>query len=90
MCPGVNRDVQSVDDIRKTGVIDNELRRLKIDIATLQETRLPDAGSLREQNYTFFWQGKNSMSLDFIAWVLQLRTHCCRRLSRRQADPRGF
>ncbi|XP_068697005.1 craniofacial development protein 2-like [Montipora foliosa] len=26
----------------------------------LQETRLPDSGSLKEENYTFFWQGKSS------------------------------
>ena len=28
--------------------------------ATLQETRLPSNGSLREQDYTFFWQGKET------------------------------
>ncbi|XP_076442831.1 uncharacterized protein LOC143281507 [Babylonia areolata] len=44
---------------RKTVIIDRELTRLNIDIAALQETRLPlISGSLREQNYTFFWQGK--------------------------------
>ncbi|CAH1277284.1 CYP3A43, partial [Branchiostoma lanceolatum] len=31
---------------------------LNIDIAALQETRLPDSGSLKEDSYTFFWQGK--------------------------------
>ncbi|XP_037774603.1 craniofacial development protein 2-like [Penaeus monodon] len=35
-----------------------KLTRLNIDIAALQETRLASNGSLREQNYTFFWQGK--------------------------------
>ena len=39
-------------------MIDHELHRLGIDIAALQETRLPDSGSLREKHYTFFWQGK--------------------------------
>jgi len=29
-----------------------------IDIATFQETRLPSKGTQREQDYTFFWQGK--------------------------------
>ena len=28
-----------------------------MDIAVLQETRLPSSGSLKEANYTFFWQG---------------------------------
>ena len=38
-------------------MIDRELHRLGIDIAALQETQVPDSGSLREKNYTF-WQGK--------------------------------
>ena len=37
--------------------INRELRRLNIDIAALQETRLPSNGSLKEEDYTFFWQG---------------------------------
>ncbi|KAI8519266.1 hypothetical protein Bbelb_025230 [Branchiostoma belcheri] len=53
--PGSPRDI---NDIRKTAVIDRELFRLNIDIAALQETRLPDSGSLKEESYTFFWQGK--------------------------------
>ena len=39
-------------------VINNELKRLQVDIATLQETRLAESGSLRESDYTFFWHGK--------------------------------
>ena len=58
MCPGITEDLQSINDMRKTAVIDRELKRLKIDIACLQETRLPDSGSLKETNYTFFWQGR--------------------------------
>jgi hypothetical protein len=34
------------------------LARLKIDIATLRETRLAADGKLCEKDYTFFWQGK--------------------------------
>jgi exonuclease III len=48
----------SINDARKTAVINNELSRLGIDIAALQETRLSDAGIIHEQDYTFFWQGK--------------------------------
>ncbi len=58
MCPGHSDELQQVDDTRKTAVINRELKRLDIDIAALQETRLPSNGSLREQDYTFFWQGK--------------------------------
>ena len=36
-----------------------ELDRLNTDIACLQETRLADIGSLKEQRHTFFWQGKS-------------------------------
>ena len=58
LCPGLSEDLQQVDDSRKTAIINRELKRLNIDIAALQETRLPSNGSLREQDYTFFWQGK--------------------------------
>ncbi|XP_047098732.1 serine/threonine-protein phosphatase 6 regulatory ankyrin repeat subunit A-like [Schistocerca piceifrons] len=51
-------DAQEVDFIRKAAVIGRELHRLNVGIAGLQETRLPDAGSIREDNYTFFCQGK--------------------------------
>ena len=58
MCPGLCDDIQQIDDARKTAVISRELKRLNIDIAALQETRLPSNGSLKEEDYTFFWQGK--------------------------------
>ena len=58
MCPGLSDDLQKIDDARKTAIIDRELKRLNIDIAALQETRLPGSGSLKESNYTFFWQGQ--------------------------------
>ncbi|KAI8512329.1 hypothetical protein Bbelb_089680 [Branchiostoma belcheri] len=57
MCPGLSDDLQQIDDSRKTAIINRELMRLNIDIAALQETRLPSNGSLREEDYTFFWQG---------------------------------
>lgn len=41
-----------------TAFINHELKRLDINIAALQETRLPSNGNLREKDYTFFWQGK--------------------------------
>ena len=57
MCPGLSADLQQIDDSRKTAIINKELTRLNIDVACLQETRLADSGSLRESDYTFFWQG---------------------------------
>jgi len=58
MTTGLTENLQEMSDARKTAVINNELLRLQVDIATLQETRLADSGSLRERDYTFFWQGK--------------------------------
>ena len=58
MCPGLSDDLLKIDDSRKTAIIDRELLRLNVDIAALQETRLLGAGSLKESNYTFFWQGQ--------------------------------
>ena len=34
--------------------------KLNVDIATLQETRLADTGTIKEKNYTFYWKGKDS------------------------------
>jgi hypothetical protein len=45
-------------DLRKTAVIDAELKRLNVSICGLQETRLTDEGSLKEANYTFYLRGK--------------------------------
>ena len=60
MMPGLTQDLQDISDTRKTAVINNELKRLNVDIAALQETRLADSGTLKEKEYTFFWQGKSS------------------------------
>ncbi|XP_071956845.1 craniofacial development protein 2-like [Antedon mediterranea] len=57
MCPGFSNDPRTTNDLRKTAIINRELKRLNIDIAALQETRLPSDGSIRERDYTFFWQG---------------------------------
>lgn len=55
---GLSDDLQQIDDARKTAVISRELKTLNIDIASLQETRLPSNGRLKEKDYTFFWKGK--------------------------------
>ena len=58
MCLGFTDDLQQIDDARKKAVIDRERSRLNMEIAALRETKLAESGSLREQNYTFVWQGK--------------------------------
>ena len=58
MSPGFTNDLQQVDDVWKTAVIDHELAKLNVDIECLQETRLPGSGSIKESGYIFFWQGR--------------------------------
>ena len=60
MTTGLSASLQDIKDSRKTAVINNELKRLNVGFATLQEKRLADSGTLKEKDYTFFWQGKRS------------------------------
>ena len=60
MTTGLSASLQDISDTRKTAVINDEVRRLNVDIATLQETRLADPGTLKEKDNTFFWQVKGS------------------------------
>lgn len=60
MIPGFRDNPQYISDTRKTAVIDFEPSSLQMDIVTLQETRLPGFSSVREWNFTFFWQ-ENSL-----------------------------
>ena len=46
MTPGISEDLRTIKDSRKTAVINNELLRLQIDIAAIQETRLADTAAL--------------------------------------------
>ena len=55
MTPGFSGDLQEVNNARKTAVIDRELSRLQMDIVALQESRLPETGSLRERDFILFW-----------------------------------
>lgn len=50
-------DLQNTD-ARKTAVIDTELFLRNVHIAALQETWLADAGTIKEEHFTFFWFGK--------------------------------
>ena len=47
MLTRVSEDLQAVSDICKTALIDLELHRLNVDIATQQETWLSDSGPLK-------------------------------------------
>ena len=57
MTTGLSASLQDIKDSRKTAVINDERKRLNVDIATLQETWLANSGTLKEKDYIFFWQG---------------------------------
>ena len=46
MMTGLSASLQDTKDSRKAAIINDELRRLNVDITTLQETRLADSGTL--------------------------------------------
>ena len=48
MTTGMDTDIDNTSDARKTAIINKELLRLKVDIATLQETHLVGQGSIRK------------------------------------------
>ena len=58
MMTGLSASLQDIKDSRRTAVINDELKRLNMDIAALQETRLADSGTVKEKEYKFLWQGK--------------------------------
>ena len=60
MTSGLSDVLQDISDARKMAVINNELLRLQVDIAALQETHLAGTGTLKEKDFTFFWQGKSA------------------------------
>ena len=62
MMPSLSQDLRDISNARETAVINDELKRLNVDIATLQETWLANAGTLKERDYTFFWQGRVLMN----------------------------
>ena len=45
---GLNVDLKDINDARKTAIINDELLKLNVDIATLQETRLANTGTIKE------------------------------------------
>ena len=58
MLTGLLDDLGSINDLRKTAVINNELARLYVKNVALQKTCFAEAASLREKKYTFYWHGK--------------------------------
>ena len=57
LSPGIDSLDVRHGEIRQAKLVDQELTRLRADIVALQETRLAETGSIREDNFTFFWRG---------------------------------
>lgn len=51
---GMPNDLEEVNDPKKSTVIDRELEKFDVDIATLSKTKLAETGSLHKMHYTFF------------------------------------
>ena len=56
----LSENIQDTRDSMKTAVLNKELKSLNVDTAALQEKRLSESGTLKEEDYTFYWQGKGS------------------------------
>lgn len=56
LCPGLC-DIESIDGVRRSAVISEQLSKLRVSIAALQETRLAECGSIAEAEYTIYWHG---------------------------------
>ena len=69
MRTGQTDGLENIHDFRKTAIIYMELIRLNVDLVALQDTRLPETGSLTEEIYTFLWHGKG---LDLLSGTLFL------------------
>lgn len=76
--PGLSANLQEIDDAQKTAVINSELLRLSVDIATLQQTPLAEFGTLRERAYTIIWRGKAADETREHGVGSPSETPCCR------------
>ena len=69
-----NVKLKDINDFRKTAIINDELLKLNVDIATLQEARLADTGTIKEITTHFIGRTKIVMNVEYIELTLQLGT----------------
>lgn len=53
MMTGLTENLRDIDNARKIAIINDELKRLNVGIATSQESHLAKAGTLKEKENTF-------------------------------------
>ena len=90
MCPGLSTDSVEISDCRRTAIINVELKRLNIDVAALQETRLADSGQIRELDYTFFWKGRAAEETRIHGVGFAVKTRCFRQSQSHRAVVKEF
>lgn len=61
-----------------------------MDIVALEETKLPDSGSIKEINFTFFWQVKSPDETSEQGLILQSEIPCWDPLSHLQMEAKEF
>ena len=76
MTTGLTRDLREVDDARKSAVINNELLRLGVDMAALQETALRKPVPSEKRITPSSGTARLRMRQESTASALPSRTHC--------------
>ena len=59
MTTSIDINIYNTADARKTAIVNNALLCLKVGVAALQENHLTGQGSIRVNDFTFFWHGKS-------------------------------
>lgn len=67
-------DLQNIKDARDTAIINDELLRLGADIASIQETRLLDSGSLKEKTTPSSGRERAPRTIESMEWALHSGT----------------
>ena len=62
MLTGLSTNLHEIHNIRKTAIINDELKRISVVIAFLREIRRANLGTLKEKDYTFYWKEKSQTS----------------------------
>ena len=53
-------NVLSLSEDHRLPYLSGELRRLRVEVATLSETRRPGSGEISSEGYTYFWSGHSN------------------------------
>ena len=57
MLTSLNVDLNDISDLRKTAMINDQFLKLDVDIATIQNTRISDTGTIKKELH-YLMQGQ--------------------------------